>query len=60
MPLYMKLREAGHPVLEPLYLNFFINSLPKEFNVSVNTIDHDMDLVDKVVSVATVGLNSVK
>ena len=48
--LCMKLIEAGHPVPEPLYLDLFINSLPEEFDVSVNTIDYDMDMVNKVVS----------
>ena len=38
--LCMKLMEAGHPVPEPLYLNFFVNFLPTEFDVLVNTIDY--------------------
>jgi len=48
--LQMKLTEAGHPVLESLYLNFFVNSLPEEFDVITNTIDFNKDMVDKVVS----------
>ena len=48
--LRLKLIEAGHPVPEPLYLNFFINYLPEEFDVVTNTIDFDKDMVDKVVS----------
>ena len=46
----MKLIEAYCPIPEPLYLNLFINSLPEEFDVLVNTIDYDMDMVNKVVS----------
>lgn len=48
--LRMKLTEAGHPVAEPLYLNFFVNSLPEEFDAITNTINYDTDTVDKVVS----------
>ena len=48
--LQIKLIEAGHPVPEPLYLNFFINLLPEEFDAITNTIDFDKDTVDKVVS----------
>ena len=48
--LWLKLIEAGHPVLEPLYFNFFVNLPPGEFDVITNTIDFDKDTVDKVVS----------
>jgi gag-polypeptide of LTR copia-type/Zinc knuckle len=48
--LRMKLTEAGHHIPESLYLNFFVNSLPEEFDAIVNTIDYNMDTVDKVVS----------
>lgn len=42
--------EAGHQVPEPLYLKFFVNSLPEEFGAIVNTVDYDADTVDKVAS----------
>ena len=48
--LQIKLIEASHPVPEPLYLNFFVNSLPEEFDAIINTINFDKDMVDKVVS----------
>ena len=48
--LRLKLIEAGHPVPEPLYLNFFVNSLLEEFDAVTNTIDFNKDMVDKVVS----------
>jgi gag-polypeptide of LTR copia-type/Pol polyprotein, beta-barrel domain len=47
--LRMKLTEAGHITPEPLYLNFFANSLPEEYDAIVNTIDFETDMVDKVV-----------
>jgi hypothetical protein len=41
---------AGHPVLEPLYLSFFVNMLPEEFDTITNTIDWDNNTVVELVS----------
>jgi hypothetical protein len=46
----LRLIEAGHPVLEPLYLSFFVNTLPEEFDVITNTINWDNDMVEELVS----------
>ena len=46
----MKLTEAGNPIPNSLYLNFFVNSLPEEFDVLVNTVNYDLDTVEEVVS----------
>jgi hypothetical protein len=48
--LRMKLTEAGHTIPESLYLNFFINSLPEEYDSLVNTVDFELDSVEEVVS----------
>jgi hypothetical protein len=48
--LRLRLIEAGHPVLEPLYLSFFVNTLPEEFDAVTNTIDWDHDTVVELVS----------
>jgi gag-polypeptide of LTR copia-type len=48
--LRLRLIEAGHPVLEPLYLSFFVNTLPGEFDAITNTIDWDNDTVAELVS----------
>ena len=34
--LHMKLTEAGNPIPDSMYLNFFIYSLPEEFNVLIS------------------------
>jgi hypothetical protein len=48
--LRLKLTEAGHTIPESLYLNFFINSLPEEYNSLVNTVDFELDSVEEVVN----------
>ena len=48
--LCLKLIEAGHPILEPLYLSFFVNSLPEEYDAITNTINWDNDMVAELVS----------
>jgi gag-polypeptide of LTR copia-type/Pol polyprotein, beta-barrel domain/Zinc knuckle/GAG-pre-integrase domain len=48
--LCMKLTEARHTIPESLYLNFFINSLPEEYDSLVNTVDFELDSVEEVVS----------
>ena len=48
--LLMKLTEAGNPIPDSLYLNFFVNSLPEEFEALVNTVNYDLDTVEEVVS----------
>ena len=48
--LHMKLTEAGNPIPNSLYLNFFVNSLPEEFDVLVNMVNYDLDTVEEVVS----------
>jgi hypothetical protein len=48
--LHLRLIEAGHPLLEPLYLSFFVNTLPEEFDAISNTIDWDNDTVEELVS----------
>ena len=46
----MKLTEAGNPIPDSLYLNFFVNSLPEEFDMLVNMVNYDLDTVEEVVS----------
>ena len=48
--LHMKLTKASNPIPDSLYLNFFINSLPEEFDVLVNMVNYNLDTVEEVVS----------
>ena len=47
--LHMKLTKAGNPIPNSMYLNFFINSLPEEFNALVS-VNYELDTVEEVVS----------
>ena len=47
--LRRKLTEASKFISNFLYLNFFINSLPKEFDVLVNMFNYDLETVEEVV-----------
>lgn len=48
--LRMKLIEGGYPVSDSLYLDFFVSSLPEEYDTLMMTINYDTDTADKVVS----------
>lgn len=48
--LRMKLIEGGYPVPDSLYLDFFVKSLPEEYDMITITINYDTDTVDKVVN----------
>ena len=47
--LHMKLTKAWNPILDSMYLNFFINSLPEEFDTLVSTVNYGLDTVEEVV-----------
>ena len=48
--LRRKLKEASNFISNSLYLNFFINSLPEEFDVLVNMVNYDLETVEEVLS----------
>ena len=48
--LHMKLTEARNPIPDSMYLNFFINSLPEEYDSLVSTVNYKLDTVEEVVS----------
>ena len=48
--LHMKLTKAGNPAPDSLYLNFFFNTLPEEFDTLVNTVNYNLDTAEEVVS----------
>ena len=48
--LRIKLTNAGYLIPEQLYLNFFINALPEEYDPFVNTINYETDTVDQVIN----------
>ena len=48
--LHMKLTKAGNPIPDSMYLNFFINSLPEEYDPLVSTVNYKLDTVEEVVS----------
>ena len=48
--LCMKHTEAGNPIPETMYLNFFIDSLPEEYDPLVSTVNYELDTVEEVVS----------
>ena len=46
--LHMKLTEARNPIPDSMYLNFFINSLPEEYDPLVSTVNYKLDTVVKL------------
>ena len=48
--LHMKLTEAGNPIPDSMYLNFFINSLPEELDPLISLVNYELDTVEEVVS----------
>ena len=48
--LHMKLTKAGNPIPDSMYLNFFINSLPEEYDPLVSTVNYELDTVEEVMS----------
>ena len=46
----MKLTKAGNSIPDSMYLNFYINSLPKEFDVLISTVNYELHTVKEVVS----------
>ena len=46
----MELTEAGNPIPNSMYLNFFINSLPEELDPLVSSVNYELDTVEEVVS----------
>ena len=48
--LRRKLTEAGNFISNSLYLKFFINSLPEEFDMLVNMVNYDLETVEEVLS----------
>ena len=46
----MKLTKAGNPIPDSMYLNFFINSLPEEYDPLVSAVNYKLDTVEEVMS----------